>query len=137
MPKRISLASAIVFAAIILTACTMNNASESNTPTLLDHDEVMAEYEKETRQLQLADGDSWDPDPIQLSAPDSSEPSQLMWEEGIGAQAAQFQWYCSWARAALHAKSGRGVALERLEKFRAMSVWQMMDETATECSPRS
>lgn len=128
MPKRISPAFAVAFAAIILSACTTNNSSESNSPVLLDRDGIIAEYENETDKLQLANGDSWESDPIQLSAPDSNEARKLMWEEGIGAQTAQFQWYCSWAREALNQKSDREAALERLERFRAMSVWQMMDD---------
>ena len=52
-----------------------------------------------------------------------------MFEVGVGAQTAQFSWYCLWAEAALRADGGsRREALTRLRAFPSLSVWRAMDE---------
>jgi hypothetical protein len=52
----------------------------------------------------------------------------MMWEAGVGAQTAQFQWYCSWARAALRGGRDLQPALARLRRFPTLSVWDAMDD---------
>lgn len=57
------------------------------------------------------------------------EQDGMMFHVGVGAQTAQFSWYCRWAEAALLADGGsRREALTRLRAFPSLSVWSAMDE---------
>jgi hypothetical protein len=114
-------------AAVLLTACSGTAAAPSAPPHLLDRQQILAEYTQETSRLALPDGARWDGRPVELDVP-AGDPAHL-WEAGVGAQTAQFHWYCSWARAALADDSGRGPALAQLATFPDLGVWQAMDET--------
>lgn len=131
-PTRGALLALVV--AGLLAACAPANPDthelvlpDSRHPVVLDEQQILAEYRAETGRLQLAPGDRWDPRPAQLTvgAPGSSR--SLMFEQGVGAQTAQFYWYCSWASAALADDGLGGDALAELEAFPTLSVWQHMD----------
>ncbi|MHC5903948.1 hypothetical protein ACVNF4_08575 [Streptomyces sp. S6] len=117
----------MLIAAGSLTAC--GSPSVMSGPELLGEAEILAEYERETGRLELAPGDTWDPDPRQLKADSPDPDGPMKFERGIGEQTAQFQWYCSWARSALTGKGAqRAAALARLEEFPTFSVWKAMDD---------
>lgn len=116
--------------ALGLLVLTLSACTTTEPPVVqrahLTQDEIVAEYAAETRRLTLAPGDRWVPAPpeLELTSPDPYRP--MRYEEGIGAQTAQFQWYCSWAGQAL-TDPDPAASLDRLAEFSAMSVWDDMD----------
>ena len=116
---------AVALTVLTLSACA-TSAPEPVPRAQLSQDEIQAEYAAETRRLELAPGDTWvvEPAELRLASPDPARP--MRYEQGVGAQTAQFQWYCSWAGQAL-TDSEPGSALVRLGEFPSMSVWEDMD----------
>ena len=116
---------AVGLTVLTLSACA-STAPESVQRAHLTQDEIAAEYAAETRRLELAPGDTWAiaPPELTLASPDPSRP--MRYEQGVGAQTAQFQWYCSWAKQAL-ADPEPAASLDRLAEFSSMSVWDDMD----------
>lgn len=118
-------AVALGLTVMTLSACAAT-APEPVQRAQLTQDEIVAEYAAETRRLELAPGDTWvvAPAELELGSPDPARP--MRYEQGVGAQTAQFQWYCSWARRALEDPEP-AAALDRLAEFSSMSVWDDMD----------
>lgn len=132
MTVHITRALCLMIVAGVLTACTAtatgsDQQREHQPPILLTAEQIMAEYLSETEQLELAPGDTWDSNPVQLSAAGAGGIRSMMYEPGVGAQTAQLQWYCSWATAALFDDDLRATALAKLAEFPSLSVWQYMD----------
>lgn len=119
---------ALTVLACLLAACSWAAGPVDQAPHLLDRAGIIAEYRQETARLRLAGSDHWDPAPRELADPDPARPGSMRWEAGVGSQTAQFQWYCSWARAALAGRDPSG-ALAELARFSTMSVWDAMDDT--------
>lgn len=94
-------------------------------PVLLTAAEARAEYLEQTGRLTLPAGQEWPASPSSLRA-DAAPPGQ-MFEAGVGEQEAQFYWYCSWATVALGDAQERSWAMDMLDSFEALSVWQRMD----------
>lgn len=118
-------AIALGLTVLMLSACAAK-APEAVQRAHLSEDEIAAEYTAETRRLELAPGDTWvvAPQELKLASPDPARP--MRYEQGVGAQTAQFQWYCSWAEQAL-ADPEPAASLDRLAEFSSMSVWDDMD----------
>lgn len=73
--------------------------------------------------LELPPGRDWPEVPSEL---DGDLPESVMYQEGIGQQGAQFEWYCAWAGHGL--VSGNKRDLNRLEGFKQMSIWSHIDD---------
>ena len=117
--------AAVTLTVLSLSACA-TKAPEAVPRAQLTQDEIAHEYAAETRRLELAPGDTWvaAPPELELASPDPTRP--MRYEQGVGAQTAQFQWYCSWAGQALTGTDPAS-ALDRLTEFSSMSVWEDMD----------
>jgi hypothetical protein len=98
-------------------------------PVLLSGKGVMNEYNRETRQLELPPKARWNADQARaVIGIDKYAGGSMMYEEGIGAQTAQFEWYCDWAHVALDDHHARADALAHLATFNSLSVWNNMDD---------
>ncbi|MDK1474680.1 hypothetical protein QNO07_14830 [Streptomyces sp. 549] len=94
----------------------------------MDEKEILAEYSTEAERLELAPGDNWDPRPGQLATDSAGPEGAMKFEQGVGKQTAQFQWYCSWARLALTDGQAEQRALAQLKKFPTLDVWDAIDK---------
>jgi hypothetical protein len=114
--RRIAVA-AVVFAG----GC---GGSEGPTSSFLTYRQAMDEYLEATTQLELAPGKVWNDHPIALQELDENG-QPTYYEAGVGSQQADFQWFCSWADAAL---DGETTALDHLADFPTFGVWAKMDD---------
>jgi hypothetical protein len=122
----------LILAGIVLLAATGCGASQrtraEKQPVLLSKKDVMEEYNRETRQLSLPSKAQWNSEEARAAiGVDKYAGNSMMYEEGIGAQTAQFEWYCAWARVALDDHHARADALAHLATFNSLSVWNHMD----------
>jgi hypothetical protein len=122
--------SGLVAGALLLAIGSSACAHGSNAAgvAILTYDEAMAEYRTATEQLELAPGGTWIESPTVLQAVDETGQPNY-YEAGVGAQQADFQWFCSWA-AAMVGSSGaaREAAMQRLGTFPEHGVWEKMDD---------
>lgn len=81
------------------------------------------EYQEETQVLELPPGLTWPGVPSEL---EEVLPESVMYEEGVGQQGAQFEWYCAWASQGL--ASGNLGDLDQLESFKEMTIWWHIDD---------
>jgi hypothetical protein len=114
----------------LAAACGSSHAPESGTK-ILTYEDSIAEYRTARTALTLAPGDTWNESPITLRKSDENGQPQF-YEAGVGAQQADFQWYCSWARVATVGPSEqKPVALKTLSSFPsiggALGAWANMD----------
>ncbi len=113
-----------------LTSCTNGRSADATDPRsgVLTGREAQREFRSETERLHLPADARWDLDPIQLVLTDESGEPQF-YEEGVGAQTAQFQWYCAWGRAVIDGSDGpqRRSDLDVLASFVDLSVWEDLD----------
>lgn len=122
MRIRSALGAAVI--ATLAAGCASGSSSSTARPSLSEQ-QILEEYAAETAILELAAGETWVqiPPDLTLDSPDPKRP--MRYEQGVGAQTAQFQWYCSWATEAIH--GDLKASLDRLETFPTMSVWDDMD----------
>ncbi len=123
----------LILAIIVLLAATGCSASQKTRaekqPVLLSKKEVMDEYNRETRQLELPPKAQWNAARARAAIGiDDYAGRSMMYEEGIGAQTAQFEWYCAWAHVALDDHHARADALAHLSTFDSLSAWNNMDD---------
>ena len=102
----------------LLASCTPTQQQ----PTLLTKDQTIAEYQAETKHLQLPPGTTWPDQPLEMNA----DQPDYRYEPGVGSQGAQFHWYCSWATYGLAHHDAH--ALKNLETFTTMSAWAHIDD---------
>lgn len=106
----------------VLAGCASTKSTTHQEPSLLTRDQVITEYNTETRALKLPSGARW-PD---LPAEMKDDPPDYRYEQGVGAQGAQLDWYCSWASYGLAHRSQQ--ALAKLDALTTMSVWSQIDD---------
>ncbi len=111
---------------VALLGCSSDGDGAGGDTVILTADEALEEYREQANLLELVPGDTFAVMPISLS-PLDEQGNQIGFEAGVGAQAAQFQWYCSWAKAAL-ADPAASEPVARLETFSDLSVWDKMDD---------
>ncbi len=110
-----------VAAVVLIGGC---GRSEEPTSSFLTYRQALDEYHEATMQLELAPGAAWNDHPIALQELDENG-QPTYYEAGVGSQQADFQWYCSWADAAL---DGGATALDHLTEFTTLGVWAKMDD---------
>jgi hypothetical protein len=131
--KAVRLRIEFILAIIVLLTATGCSASQrtraEKQPVLLSKKEVMNEYNHETRQLELPPKAQWNANEARaVIGIDHYAGDSMMYEEGIGSQTAQFEWYCAWAHVALDENHARADALAHLATFNSLSVWNNMDD---------
>ena len=92
----------LISAAAALAGC--GGDSEPALPPALTTQQATQEYQSEARTLTLPAHASWPATPIAAKAPDGSG---MIYEPGFGRQAADHDWYCSWARHTISSAPGR------------------------------
>lgn len=111
---------------IAILGCSSDDGGTGGDTVILNAEQALEEYREQAAELELAAGDEFVDMPPTLSALDE-QGNAMGFEAGVGAQTAQLQWYCSWARAAL-ADPAAGEPIERLETFSDLSIWDKMDD---------